>query len=157
MNHRVRLQTLAFLALPVLLVIGVESRDGSTELSLAQSAQAIIGAPLSPVSVGGVARRTTRRTVAYSSAASASASSAAAADAAAAEAAAADAQASAASAASAAAQPQPAPASLPAGTVVSALPQGCSSMTIDGGSYFNCAGTVYKPTFQSNNLVYVAQ
>ena len=151
----IRFKALAFFSLPVLLVMGLKSGDGTVEPMLAQSAEAVVGVPVSPMSVGGVARRTTRRTVAYTSTASASAaaSSAAAADAAAAEAAAAEAEAA---AASAAAQPAPAPA-MPAGTVVSALPQGCTSMTIDGGSYFNCSGVIYKPTFQSNNLVYVVQ
>jgi hypothetical protein len=146
MNHRTGLKALAYLSLPVLLIMGLDTRDGGIEPKLAQSAEAVVGVPVSPLSVGGVARRTTRRTVAYTSTASASA--------AASSAAAADAEAA---AASAAAQSQPAAAPLPAGSVVTALPSGCSSMTIDGGSYFNCGGTIFKPTFQSNNLVYVAQ
>ena len=156
MNHRTGLKVLVYLSLPVLLIMGLETRDGAIEPRLTQKAEAVVGVPVSPLSVGGVARRTTRRTVAYTSTASASAaaSSAAAADAAAAEASAAQAEAA---AASAAAQSQPAAASLRAGSVVTALPTGCSSMTIDGGSYFNCGGTIYKPTFQSNNLVYVVQ
>lgn len=96
-------------------------------------AEAIVGRPLTPVSVGGVARRTTRRAVVYSSSANAAA---------------------------AAQQAAPAPAAasvLPAGTVVSALPSGCESTTVDGTSLFNCGGVMYRPTFQSNNLVYVVQ
>lgn len=145
---------IAVLALPLLWSIGLAPGD-TLQPVIVNTAEAVIGVPVSPGSVAGVARRTTRRTVAYSSAANANAaaSSAAAADAAAAEASAAQAEAA---AASAAAQ-QPAPAALPTGTAVSALPSDCTSMQIDGGSYFNCAGVIYKPTFQSNNLVYVVQ
>ncbi|MEE4216549.1 MAG: hypothetical protein V2I48_02985 [Xanthomonadales bacterium] len=94
-------------------------------------AEAIVGRPLTPVSVAGVARRTTRRAVVYSSSAAAAAPQAA---------------------------PAPAAASvLAAGTMVSALPSGCESTTVDGTSLFNCGGVMYRPTFQSNNLVYVVQ
>lgn len=103
--------------------------------------EAVIGRPATPVSYAGVARRTTRRAV-YATSASASAAQQ--------EAAAAEQQ--------AAAAPQQAAAStLPAGTVVSALPSGCQSTTVDGVSLFNCGGVMYKPAFQSNNLVYVVQ
>lgn len=98
-------------------------------------AEAIVGRPLTPVSVGGVARRTTRRAVVYSSSASASAAQQQA----------------------AAAEQQAAANRLPAGTVVTALPSGCQSTNVDGVSLFNCGGVMYKPTFQSNNLVYVVQ
>lgn len=156
MIHQAKVKTLSLAALPLLMLLGVEFRDdGQIRPAFGQAAHAVIGVPVSPMSVGGVARRSTRRAVAYTSTASASAaaSSAAAADAAAAEAAAAEAE-----AANAAAQAaQPAAAALPTGTVVSALPSGCTSTVIDGGSYFNCAGTIYKPTFKSNNLVYVVQ
>ena len=98
-------------------------------------AQAVVGRPATPVSVAGVARRTTRRAVVYSSAATASAASQ-----------------------QQAAQQQQAPAAaLPAGTVVSALPAGCTSTVVDGVSLFNCGGVMYQPTFQSNNLVYVVK
>jgi hypothetical protein len=30
-------------------------------------------------------------------------------------------------------------------------------MDVDGVSMFNCGGVMYRPTFQSNNLVYVVQ
>ena len=102
-------------------------------------AGAVIGRPLTPVSAAGVARRTTRRAV-YSTSASNSAAQQ--------QAAAADQQA-------AAAQQQAAANRLPAGTVVTALPSGCQSTTVDGVSLFNCGGVMYQPTFQSNNLVYV--
>jgi hypothetical protein len=126
-------------------------------LGLVPDALAIIGAPLTPLSVGGVARRTTRRVVV---AGSATASSTAAANQQAAASASASAAAASASAAqaSAAAAAAPAPAAAPAfpvGTTVSALPAGCVSTTIGGANYFDCDGTFFQPAFQSNNLVYV--
>lgn len=108
---------------------------------LVGDAGAVVGRPLTPVSVGGVARRTTRRAV-YATSASNSAAQQ--------EAAAAQQQA-------AAAEQQAAANRLPAGTVVTALPSGCQSTTVDGVSLFNCGGAMYRPTFQSNNLVYVVQ
>jgi hypothetical protein len=44
-----------------------------------------------------------------------------------------------------------------AGTVVSALPGGCTSVSRDGGDVFDCGGTYYKPEYKSGNLVYVVQ
>src|SRR3990170_3520562 len=44
---------------------------------------------------------------------------------------------------------------VPIGTVVPALPAGCSSVTVQGANYFNCAGVYYMPSFQGNNLIYV--
>ena len=108
--------------------------DPGTSMSPAfvQPAHAVIGRPLTPVSVAGVARRTTRRAVAYSSAETVAVSQQQAA-------------------------PPPTAGVLPTGTVVSALPAGCTSTTVDGVSLFNCGGAFYRPTFQSNNLVYVVQ
>jgi multidrug resistance efflux pump len=145
-------------------------------LGLATEAAAIVGAPLTPVSVAGVARRTTRRVVvasaattsaATASAATASAASAqasaaqaqsaaqaSAAQASAAQASASQAQAQAAQAQAAAARPAGAPA---VGTVVSTLPAGCVSAPKDGVEYQNCGGVYYRAAFQGNNLVYVAQ
>ena len=104
-------------------------------------AGAVIGRPMTPVSYAGVARRTTRRGVYATSASTAAAEQ---------EAAAAQQQA-------AASQQQAAANRLPPGTVVTALPSGCESTTVDGVSLFNCGGVMYKPSFQSNNLVYVVQ
>jgi len=103
-------------------------------------AQAVVGRPATPVSVAGVARRTTRRTVAYTSTASASA-----------------AQQQAAQQQQAAAPAPQQPAAPPKGSVVTALPAGCTSMDVDGVNMFNCGGVMYQPTFQSNNLVYVVR
>jgi hypothetical protein len=68
-------------------------------------------------------------------------------------------QASGAAAATAAPAPAaPAPAAvsaLPIGTIVSALPSGCSAITMSGVQYNNCGGVYYRSAFQGNNLVYV--
>jgi hypothetical protein len=104
-------------------------------------AEAVVGRPATPVSVAGVARRSTRRAVVYSSTAAASASQ----------------QQAAAQQQQAAPPPQQAAPALPAGTIVTALPTGCVSTVVDGVSLFNCNGVIYQPTFQSNNLVYVVK
>jgi hypothetical protein len=64
-------------------------------------------------------------------------------------------------------QPQAAPAApaapppattgkpLPLGTVLSALPAGCTSTPVDGVEYYYCGGNFYRAVFQGNNLVYV--
>ena len=62
------------------------------------------------------------------------------------------------------AQPQAAPAApppaatgkpLPLGTVVSALPAGCTSTPVGGVEYYYCGGNFYRAVFQGNSLVYV--
>jgi len=65
------------------------------------------------------------------------------------------------------AQPQAAPAApaaqppaatgkpLPLGTVVSALPAGCTSTPVGGVEYYYCGGNFYRAVFQGNKLVYV--
>ena len=130
----------------VIALAGLWSMDFSPGIPfvpvLVADAEAVVGRPLTPVSVGGVARRTTRRAVVYSSSASAEASQQ---------------QAAAAEQQAAASQQQAAASRLPAGTVVTALPSGCQSTTVDGVSLFNCGGVMYQPTFQSNNLVYVVK
>lgn len=118
---------------------GLWSMDFSPEIPFVPvfmaDAEAVVGRPLTPVSVGGVARRTTRRAVVYSSSSSAAA----------------------AQQQQAAPAPAPAAPALAAGTVVSALPDGCVSSKVDGVDLFNCGGVYYQPTFQSNNLVYVVK
>lgn len=109
-------------------------------------AQAIIGRPLTPVSYAGVARRTTRRAVVATDTVYATT-----------ETAAAQQQAAASQQQAAQAQQQAADNRLPSGTIVSALPAGCESTDVDGTTLFNCGGVMYKPTFQSNKLVYVVQ
>ena len=132
-------RALAFtMALPLLYLAGV-APDAPAGLTLLQEAHAVVGAPLTPVSAAGVARRTTRRVVvAETSATQAAAASTAAT---------AEQQA-------AASRPPGAPA---AGAVVTALPAGCNPVTSDGVEYQNCGGVYYRAAFQGNNLVYVVQ
>ena len=62
-----------------------------------------------------------------------------------------------------AASPAPSPAAppaaagkpLPLGTVVSALPPGCTSTPVGGVEYYYCGGNFYRAVFQGNSLVYV--
>jgi len=154
------------IALPLLYLAGV-SPDASGGLTLMQEARAVVGAPLTPVSAAGVARRTTRRVVvAESTATQASAANSAAAQQQAATAqqqsATAQQQSATAQQQAATAQQQAATAPRPpgapaAGAVVAALPAGCKPETKNGVEYQNCGGVLYRAAFQGNNLVYVVQ
>jgi hypothetical protein len=55
------------------------------------------------------------------------------------------------------AAPAPAPTGkpLPLGSVVSALPGGCTSTPVGGVEYYYCGGNFYRAVFQGNKLVYV--
>jgi hypothetical protein len=55
------------------------------------------------------------------------------------------------------AAPAPAPTGkpLPLGSVVSALPGGCTSTPVGGVEYYYCSGNFYRAVFQGNKLVYV--
>ncbi len=127
-------------------------------MALVQEAEALVGVPFSPVSFAGVARRTTRRAVVYSSSVSASSQQAATAQqqAATAEQQAATAQQQASVAQQQAAQqshrPDGAP---PVGSLVASLPKGCTAVTFSDVQYQDCAGVFYRAAFQGNNLVYV--
>jgi len=44
---------------------------------------------------------------------------------------------------------------LPLGTVVPALPGGCTSTPVGGVEYYYCGGNFYRAVFQGNRLVYV--
>jgi len=112
--------------------------DGGLIPTLGKSAHAIVGAPLTPVSVAGVARRTTRRTVAVASTTAAATTAAATS-----------------SAAAAAPRPATPPPAVPVGTVVAVLPGGCGPATVNGISYSYCGGVYYRAGFQGNNVVYV--
>jgi hypothetical protein len=129
-----------------LLVLGVLELTPITALhvGLVGEAQAIVGRPLTPVSVAGVARRTTRRAVAVGSTAAVAGAATATA-------------ASTQAAASKPAAPPPPAAPLPVGTVVSALPAGCVAAPISGVEYYLCNGTYYRAAYQGNNLVYVVE
>ena len=153
------------IALPLLYLAGV-SPDAPAVITLLPEAHAVVGAPLTPVSAAGVARRTTRRVVvAESTATQASAANSAAAQQQAATAqqqsataqqqsATAQQQAATAQQQAAAARPPGAPA---IGAVVSTLPAGCKPETRSGVEYQNCGGVYYRAAFQGNNLVYVVQ
>jgi len=151
-------------ALPLLYLADIAPDAGWT---LMRDAHALIGAPATPLSGAGVARRTTRRVVAAESANTA-ATQKQQADTAKQQAATASQQAAtakqqettakqqaaAAQAQAAAARPAGAP---PVGTVVNTLPAGCKAETKSGVEYKNCGGVYYRAAFQSNNLVYVVQ
>jgi hypothetical protein len=126
---------LAGAAVPMLLYLADVSPAGWT---LVREAHAVVGAPLTPGSVAGVARRTT---VVAASANAASQQQ---------QAAAAQQQ----QQAAAAARPPGAP---PVGTVVAALPAGCVAETRNGVAYQNCGGVRYRAAFQGDNLVYVVE
>ena len=44
---------------------------------------------------------------------------------------------------------------LPLGTVVHALPGGCTQTPVGGVQYYYCGGNFYRAVFQGNSLVYV--
>ena len=144
----------------VLSCLGTAAWLGSSPAGPMSTAQAIVGAPATPVSVAGVARRTTRRVVAAESTAVAATTQQQAATAqqqqatAQQQAATAQQQAATAQQQAAAARPAGAP---PVGAVVNALPAGCKPETRNGVEYQNCGGVLYRAAFQGNNLVYVVQ
>ena len=155
------LKTMLVAAALPLLYLADASPDATPGWALMREAHAVVGAPLTPVSVAGVARRTTARTVAAGSAATSATAQQQAASAqqqkATAEQQAATAkqqEATAKQQQAAAARPAGAP---PAGTVVSTLPAGCKPETTSGVEYQNCGGVLYRSGFQGNNLVYVVQ
>jgi hypothetical protein len=134
-------------------------------VALVQEAAAIVGVPWSPVSVAGVARRTTRRAVVVSGSYAAASyqqqtavaeqqAATAQQQAAVAQQQAATVQQQAATAPQQAQRPAGAP---PLGSIVTSLPEGCakSTVTIGDVQYYDCSGVYYRAAFQGNNLVYV--
>lgn len=146
--------------LPVLYLADFAA-DAPLHLTLVRDAQAVVGAPLTPVSGAGVARRTTRRVVAADAASDASATAQQQAATAQQQSATAQQQSATAQQQSATAQQQAAAARPPgapaAGTVVTALPAGCKPETRNGVQYQVCGGVSYRAAFQGENLVYVVQ
>ena len=136
-------------ALP-LLYLADTGPDTAPGLTLIGEAHAVVGAPLTPVSVAGVARRTTVRAASASTAATSQQQAATAQQ----QQATAQQQAATAQQQAAAARPAGAPA---AGAVVNALPAGCKPEAKSGVEYQNCGGVYYRSAFQGNNLVYVVQ
>jgi hypothetical protein len=154
---------LAVLALPVLLVAELEWSDGPV-IRVPGSAHAIVGAPMTPMSVAGVARRTTYRVVVAETATVAAAGAAqqqAVAQQQAATAkqqqATAQQQAATAQQQQAVAQQQAAGGATAIGTIVPALPSGCATEPHGDVQYYRCGTVYYRAAFQSNNLVYVVQ
>ena len=154
-------------ALLMLFGIGV-APQAPRGLSPFADAHAIVGAPLTPGSVAGVARRTTRRTVAVVGTEQVAAASSQQAAVAQQQAATAQQQAAVAQQQAATAQQQTAAAqqqamaapvassqAMPIGTVVSALPAGCSQTAKGGVEYYQCGPNYYRAAFQGSNLVYV--
>jgi len=146
-------------ALPLLYLADL-SPDTTPGLTLVRGAHAVVGAPMTPMSVAGVARRTTV-VVASTTAASAAAASQQQAATAKQQAATAQQQAATAQQQAAVAQQQAAaarpPGAPPVGSVVSALPAGCKPEVKGGVEYQNCGGVYYRAAFQGNNLVYAVQ
>jgi hypothetical protein len=143
-------------ALPLLYLADVSPVSGPA-LTLVREAQAIVGAPATPMSVAGVARRTTVRAASATAATTQQQQATAQQQAETAKQQEATAKQQAATAqqqAAAAARPPGAPA---VGTVVNALPAGCKPETKSGVEYQNCGGVYYRSAFQGNNLVYVVQ
>jgi predicted lipid-binding transport protein (Tim44 family) len=140
-----------------LLYLGSIAPGASGGFTLMREARAIVGAPATPMSVAGVARRSTVRAVSATAATSQQQAATAQQQQATAQQQAATAQQQ-----SATAQQQQAAAARPAGApavgaVVNALPAGCKPETRGGVEYQNCGGVLYRSAFQGNNLVYVVQ
>ncbi len=157
---------------PLLLALGLPltylanvAPEAPLHLTLVRDAHAIVGAPLTPVSVAGVARRTTRRAVVATSTTTAATTSATAQQQSATaqqQSATAQQQSATAQQQSAAAQKPPAPTAAPTGspavgTIVSTLPSGCTQETKGGVEYQRCGNVYYRAAFQGNSLVYVVQ
>lgn len=126
--------------------------------------EAVVGRPVTPVSVAGVARRSTRRAVVVTGAAATTAAVSSTAAAAPAPPPPPPPPAEPATPAPAPAQPSTPPAAepatppasaIPVGTVVQTLPEDCKSVVVENVSYSDCSGVFYKTAFQGSNLVYV--
>lgn len=157
MNRNRTVKALVVATMLPLLYLADFSPDAPLGLTLGREAHAIVGMPFSPLSVAGVARRTTRRVVVAEAAAVESTAAATAANTAAIsqqQAATAKQQSATAQQQAAAARPVGAPA---VGTIVNALPSGCVPEDKGGVEYQKCAGVYYRSAFQGNNLVYVVQ
>jgi hypothetical protein len=162
------LKALAVAAALPLLYLADAAPDAPLGLTLVRDAGAVVGAPMTPVSAAGVARRSTARAVAATSA-SASATSQQQAATAQQQAATAKQQEATAQQQEATAQQQAATAKQleaagarpagapPVGTIVSTLPAGCKPEVKGGVELQNCGGVYYRAAFQGNNLVYAVQ
>ena len=140
------LKSLVLTTAALLLYLGDGSPDAPLGLTIVHEAHAVVGAPLTPLSGAGVARRTTRRVVASQSANTAAVQQQ--------QTSTAQQQSATAQQQTAAARPPGAP---PVGAAVSALPANCKAETKSGVQYQNCGGVYYRAAFQGENLVYVVQ
>lgn len=176
MNLTKMLKTLVLAAALPLTYLADFSPDARFGFTLLREALAIIGAPMTPMSVAGVARRTTVVAATAMTATAITAEKTAAASqqqaamaqqqqaVAQQQAATAQQQAATAQQQAAAAQKPPAPAGAPVaagmpavGTIVTALPSGCAQEAKGGVEYQKCGNVYYRAAFQGNTLVYVVQ
>jgi len=150
------------LVLPVLMLADL-APQAPLGLSLTRDAAAIIGRPFTPMSYAGVARRTTRRFVAFDAAATTAAVATTSTAVAQQQAVTAQQQAATAQQQAATAQQQAAVAQQqartsgapPIGAIVHSLPAGCVSAPQGGIEYYRCGNVFYRTAFQGANLVYV--
>lgn len=162
MSQRILKALVLGATLPILYLADA-APDTPFGLTLVRDAQAIVGAPLTPLSVAGVARRTTRRVVAVETTAVAATAAAATTATAEQQAATAKQQQAVAQQQAATAQQQAtvsqqqaaAVAAPPLGSVVSALPAGCTPVTQGGVAYQKCSTVYYRAGFQGSNLIYI--
>jgi hypothetical protein len=159
MNMKKSLKAVALSVAVTALFLAEVSPEAPLGVTFPREAAAIVGAPMTPMSVAGVARRTTVR-VAETEMVAASAATATAAQQQQAVAkqqqATAQQQAATAQQQAAVAQQQAQAAGSPAlGTVVPALPAGCAAAPKGGIEYYKCGNVYYRSAFQGNNLVYV--
>ncbi len=132
------LKPLALTACLSSLMLADFSPQAPSRLTFAREAAAIVGAPMTPLSVAGVARRTTVRVATVQQQAATARQQAAVAE------------------QQAAVAQQQAQAAAPAiGAVVNTLPAGCTAAPMGGVEYYRCGNTFYRSAFQGNNLVYV--
>jgi hypothetical protein len=120
-----------------------------------REAEAIIGLPFTPLSFAGVARRTTRRALWAGAAAASTAAYAAAAYAPPSTTVVVNPPATGGGNPPPPAGGSSATSAVPIGTVVHALPSGCTPIVVSNVRYSDCAGVYYKTAFQGNNVVYV--
>jgi hypothetical protein len=143
---RTAMKRLVFVCL-VVFICGVDFMgEISPRMTFVGNAEAIIGLPFTPLSCAGVARRTTRRLVATEAAVATTEAAAAAYSAP---------PPSTVAVETAPPSAAPAASAVPIGTVVQALPGGCTSVAVNDVNYSDCGGVYYKAAFQGNNLVYV--
>lgn len=165
MNVNTKCKRMLLAVLLPLLMLADVSFEAPATFTLGREAAAIVGAPWTPMSYAGVARRTTRRVVAVETVAVTSAAAATSAAAVHQQQAVAQQQAATAKQQQAVAQQQAATAQQQAqaagspaiGTIVAALPAGCVGEAKGGVEYYRCGNVYYRAAFQGNNLVYVVQ